>query len=120
MRTDKVKLKEQQKRLEVLDHPLRKKMIETIREIRQATVEEINRIFEHMPQSDLSRHIGLLRRANFLNMHKLPSNKKYHVYSVNEEEISRVADILKRFSLATPDIGHTKLLNIYDWANSLE
>ena len=79
--------------LRAINHPLRQQILQLIFEKKQMTVTELY-IALRLEQSVTSQHLAFLRRAGFVNTHRIG---KHIRYSVNEEKIERMEKLIASF-----------------------
>lgn len=79
--------------LRAINHPLRQQILQMIFEKKQMTVTELY-IALRLEQSVTSQHLAILRRAGFVHTHR---NGKHIRYSVNEEKIERMEELIASF-----------------------
>jgi len=93
-RIDLKKARKAAKKLHAMDHPLRRRIMMYIYEKGEITVTDIW-IYFRIDQSIISQHLSMLRRAGWVNTNRMGKNI---FYSVNENELTRVKEILSKFN----------------------
>lgn len=77
--------------LRAVNHPLRQRMIDKIKDKGQATVTELFIAFK-LEQSVCSQHLGILRKVGVFNATEVG---KYRYYSVNEQRLQQIIKLSK-------------------------
>jgi ArsR family transcriptional regulator len=77
--------------MKAVAHPLRICILNGLRESPNITVSEMNTCLENVPQSTLSQHLSVLRRAGLI---KAEHRGKYVEYELANEKVERFIKIL--------------------------
>ena len=77
--------------MKAVAHPLRICILNGLRERPNITVSEMNTCLENVPQSTLSQHLSVLRRAGLI---KAEHRGKYVEYELANKKVERFINIL--------------------------
>ena len=77
--------------MKAVAHPLRLCILSGLIDTPNITVSEMNTCLENVPQSTLSQHLSILRRAGLI---KAEHRGKYVEYELADDNVARFIDIL--------------------------